>query len=319
MENKLICLGELLIDFTAKEKGLIKDVSTFQKNPGGAPGNVSVCVARLGKPSLMISKLGNDGFGDFLEQTLLNYKVDISQIKRTELYNTPLAFVSLKDNGERDFTFYRNPSSDLYLDSEEINPDVFNTGDILHFGSVDLVDFPVRYAHRKAIQIANEKKILISFDPNLRFSLWPDTDTLKETVWRYIPLAHILKLSVEELTYLCDGLPEEKAVKDCFIGSVHLIFITKGEHGATCYLKSGDVFNHPGYKVTAIDTTGAGDAFIGAILYQLLQENKNPSNLLSNPQSYLKYLEFANKVSSIVVSKVGAMNSMPSLTELGVY
>lgn len=316
MENKLICIGEVLIDFTALENGLIKDVSAFQKNPGGAPANVCACVSKLGKKTMMISKLGQDGFGDFLVETLEKLHIDTSQIVRTTKYKTPLAFVSLREDGERDFAFYRNPSSDLYLDSEEISEEAFQTGDILHFGSVDLADYPVRFAHRKALAIAKEKKLLISFDPNLRFSLWPDTDDLKETVWNYIPYAHVLKLSVEELYFLTDGLPEDKAVKNCFVGNVDVVFVTKGKNGAACYLKNGEMIEHPGFPTQPIDTTGAGDAFSGAILYQMLEDEKNPSNLLSNIDHFERYLSFANKVSSIVVTRYGAMNSMPSLTEI---
>ena len=161
--NKLISIGECLIDFTATSPGSIASVSGFDKNAGGAPANVAVCVARLGGQSSFISKLGNDGFGDFLIETLKNKGVDCSKIIRDAFHHTPLAFVSLTESGERDFMFLRKHSSDLFLTPDEIDESMFINGDILHFGSVDLVSEPVKSAHLTAIKYAIKNHLVELF------------------------------------------------------------------------------------------------------------------------------------------------------------
>jgi fructokinase len=223
--------------------------------------------------------------------------------------------VSLKDNGERDFTFYRNPSSDLFLEPSDIDGTIFNSGDILHFCSVDLIDYPVKKAHLKAIEYALKNNLIISFDPNLRLSLWDDECKLKQTVMDFIPYAHIIKVSDEELFFLTEIESEEFACKSLFKGNVQLIIVTKGKDGAVIYTKDNNIIISPGIKVKSIDTTGAGDAFIGSFLYQLLRNNITTTTLLDNPEQYLEMLNFSNLVASIVVTKYGAIPAMPTFEE----
>ena len=208
--NTLYAIGEMLIDFTAQETGVLERAVTFRKNAGGAPANVAVCVAKLGKRANMITKLGRDAFGNFLVETLEREHVGTDYVFRTEEANTALAFVARDERGERTFSFYRNPSADMLLDGSEVERIPFERGDILHFCSVDLCDAPVRGAHRVAIERARAAGALVSFDPNLRYSLWKSGEELLATVREFLPLADIVKVSDEELVDIT-GIREEKA------------------------------------------------------------------------------------------------------------
>ncbi|MBU0996931.1 MAG: carbohydrate kinase [Firmicutes bacterium] len=311
---KLICIGELLIDFIPNETGIeLKNVTGFTKAAGGAPANVAACVSKLGIHSVMITKLGLDAFGDFLVDTLNEVHVDTTHIKRTDIANTALAFVSLKENGERDFSFYRNPSSDLLLDESEIEESLFESGDIIHFCSVDLVDAPVKKAHVRALEYAEKKGCLISFDPNLRFPLWKNLQEYYETIQSFIPYAHILKISSDELEFITRIKNTNEAIKSLFVGNVKIVIITDGGVGATLYTKSSELFV-PSFKTKVVDTTGAGDAFIGGILYYILKNRLTVDTI--NQMNQRDALLLAHKISSIVVSKYGAIPSMPTISEI---
>jgi len=165
----LFSIGEILIDFIPRQKGIaLKDVASFTRVPGGAPANVAAAVAKFGGAASLITKLGEDAFGDFLLEQMTEFGVRTDKIVRTKEANTGLAFVSLRENGERDFSFYRSPSADLLLKESEIDADWFQQGDFLHFCSVDLVESPIKYAHLKAIGASKARGGILSFDPNVR-------------------------------------------------------------------------------------------------------------------------------------------------------
>lgn len=208
--SKLISIGEVLIDFIPMQKGVkLKDVLAFERVAGGAPANVAACVAKLGRESLIISKLGEDAFGDYLIEVLNKTGVDTKNIIRTTKANTALAFVSLTSEGERNFSFYRNPSADMLLSPDEIDETLFERGDVLHFCSVDLIDAPVKKAHLKVIEYAEKNGVIISFDPNVRLSLWNSADDCRQTIKEFIAKAHILKISDDELQFIM-GIENEK-------------------------------------------------------------------------------------------------------------
>ena len=313
--NKLIAIGELLIDFVSEQNGSIETVSQFKKLPGGAPANVACCVSKLGGRSAMITKLGEDPFGNFLEDVLKNEGVDTTHIYRTKQANTGLAFVSLEESGERDFTFYRNPSADLFLESTEIKKDFISRGDILHFGSVDLVDYPIKQAHEVAIEYCHELGALVSFDPNVRLPLWDNHDLYRKRINEFIPKAHLLKVSEDELEFITGEKDEEKAIQCLFKGNVKLVFLTKGKDGVVLYSKNGSI-EVPSQPVKAIDTTGAGDSFIGSILYQLLKKKYTVEMLDSPLEEFEEILNFANQVAGIVVTRKGAISALPTLNEV---
>jgi fructokinase len=306
--GKLYCIGEALIDFIALQKGTeLKNVSTFEKIPGGAPANVAAAVARYGGKASLITKLGNDAFGDFLIDILKQSDVEVDKISRTNEANTALAFVSIKEDGERDFSFYRNPSADLLLGEHEIQSDWFSQGDILHFCSVDLVESPMKYAHRKAIEVAKSRGSIVSFDPNIRLSLWDDSTACRETVRTFLPLAHIIKVSDEELEFITGISDVNEAIQSLFVGDVIAVVYTRGSKGAELYTKEG-TYQSPGFKVTVADTTGAGDAFIGGFLYKLLEKDVQVASLAQFLNVYHKeILEFANASGALTASVKGAI------------
>ena len=313
----LFAIGEVLIDFIPLEKGkALKDVQSFERAAGGAPANVAAAVATLGANASIITKLGNDAFGDFLIDQLVGAGVQTNLIKRTNEANTGLAFVSLQDDGERDFSFYRNPSSDLLLTEEEVDPSVFTGRDILHFGSVDLIESPMKHAHLRAIDEMKKKGGLISFDPNVRLPLWTDHEQYRRTIQSFIPKSDLLKISEDELEFITGIQDKEKAISSLFIGDVQAILYTKGKQGAQLLLKDRS-FDSDGYQVDVQDTTGAGDAFIGAFLYQLLQydvqKEKLRSILVENNETLL---QFANASGALATTKKGAFPALPSLSDV---
>jgi fructokinase len=315
--GKLFSIGEVLIDFIPLQKGVaLKDVVAFERAPGGAPANVAAAVAKYGQEAAMISKLGNDAFGDFLVDKLVEAGVETDKIYRTSDANTALAFVSLKENGERDFSFYRNPSADLLLSEEEVDPAWFKKGDILHFCSVDLVESPMKQAHKKAIAAVSAAGGLVSFDPNVRLPLWENPEDCREAILEFLPTADIVKVSDEELEFITGIKEESGAIQSLFIGNVKAVVYTKGAAGADLILKD-QKFESSGYSVEAVDTNGAGDAFIGGFLYQLLEFHANPENIEEVLRDHhAGILHFANASGALTTTGKGAISALPNQREV---
>lgn len=311
--GNLFSIGEILIDFIPHQKETaLKDVVSFTRVPGGAPANVAAAVAKFGGTASLITKLGEDAFGDFLLEQLIEAGVRTDKIIRTKEANTGLAFVSLRENGERDFSFYRNPSADLLLEDSEVNADWFQQGDFLHFCSVDLVESPMKGAHVKAIQAAKMHGGIISFDPNVRLPLWDDPEECRKTILEFIPMAHIVKISDDELEFITGIEDESKAIASLFTGDVKAVVLTKGVKGADLYVQN-QKYSSAGYSVKVEDTTGAGDAFTGGFLYQLLNWDTRQDNLeaiVSEHQQEL--LTFANASGALVTTGKGAISSLPT-------
>lgn len=308
-------IGEALIDFIPAEKGVaLKDVSGFEKAAGGAPMNVACAVSKLGGSSAFIGKLGEDAFGEHLLETMAGIGVDTSQVVRTKEANTALAFVSLQQDGNRQFSFYRNPSADMLLHEDEIDAGLFGAGDILHFCSVDLIEAPVKYAHRKAIGAASAAGAVVSFDPNVRLPLWEDEESCRRTILEFLPLSDIVKISDEELEFITGIQDEEEAIQSLFTGRVGHIIYTKGSKGAVWYTRDFSI-EAPGLRVETIDTTGAGDAFIGSLLFQVHKAGGAEALAALTPESALEYLSFANAAAAITTTRRGAVHSLPTFAE----
>ncbi|MFS0638656.1 carbohydrate kinase [Mesobacillus foraminis] len=311
--GKLYSIGEVLIDFIPLQKGVpLKDVLSFERAPGGAPANVAAAAAKFGGESSIITKLGKDAFGDFLVEQLKNAGVKTDKILRTAEANTGLAFVSLKEDGERDFSFYRKPSADLLFKDSEIHPEWFVKGDVLHFCSVDLVESPMKFAHKKAIDAMKKNGGLISFDPNVRLPLWESKEQCRTAILEFLPEAHLIKVSDEELEFITGIKDAEAAIHSLFRGDVRAVVYTKGAQGADLYVK-GSKFTSKGYSVQVQDTTGAGDAFIGGFLYKLLMAEAVPENIeeiLS--QNYREILSFANASGALTTKGKGAISALPT-------
>lgn len=314
---KLYSIGEVLIDFIPLQKGAaLKDVMAFERAPGGAPANVAAAVAKYGQEASMISKLGIDAFGDFLVEQLKAAGVQTDKILRTKEANTALAFVSLKENGERDFSFYRNPSADLLFHEDEIRPEWFGEGDILHFCSVDLVESPMKQAHKRAISLMKKSGGLVSFDPNVRLPLWNQAEDCRAAILEFLPSADIVKISDEELEFITGIGEVETAVLSLFTGNVQAVVFTKGAAGADLYIK-GSKWESQGYSVDAEDTTGAGDAFIGGFLFKLLEAKANPGNLVNIlKEQHEDILTFANASGALTTTGKGAISALPEKTQI---
>lgn len=317
LNDTLISIGEALIDFIPDRTGCeFYEVGSFSPATGGAPANVSAVYSKLGGKSRMITMLGSDPFGDVIVRTLNEAGVDTSYIERTDEANTALAFVSLAPDGNRTFSFYRNPSADMLFCPSDVTADMLEDCYALHFCSVSLGDFPMRDAHRAAITIARRNGAVVSFDPNLRFMLWNDREELKRVIWNFLPDCDVLKISDEELEFITGEADADKAVPALFTGNVRLVVLTKGKDGASAYNLNGSV-DSPVPAVRAVDTTGAGDAFIGSFLWKLHSLNIGREDLSSCPLETIKAcLDFSNRYCAISVQRPGAIPSYPGIDEL---
>ena len=313
----LFSIGEALIDMIPSRVGCSFDeVPAFSPRVGGAPANVCAAVARLGGRSALLSQLGDDPFGHKIARALAACGVELSHLEFTSKASTALAFVSLAENGERTFSFCRKPSADLLYTPEQIDPVWFSQAFGLHFCSVSLVDSPMRYAHLAAITAAREAGAILSFDPNLRFPLWPDREQLRQTVWQFLPLTHILKLSDEELPFLTGTEDIEAALPALFTGDVQLVLYTCGSKGVCAYTRTASA-RARSPKVTAVDTTGAGDGFIGSFLWQLQRDGVTAAELPKLSRKRLtEYLTFSNRFCAISVQHHGAIDSYPTLAQM---
>lgn len=315
--SKLYAIGELLIDFTPTEQNAsLATVEQFTKNAGGAPANVAAVCAKLGQQAALITQVGQDAFGDFLVETLKKANVDTSYIVQTVEGETSLAFVSLTSDGGRDFLFYRRHAADLLYSKEQMPPNLLTDKDILHFCSVNLVESPMKHAHVAMIEQAHQAGCLVSFDPNVRLPLWNDEKACRQTILEFLPMAHIVKLSEEELFFLTALEDEETAVHSLFQGKVQVLIITRGAKGASLYTQKLHI-KVPADKVRAIDTTGAGDAFIGALLAILLSKQVTAINLIDFcKQQADSLLTFANRYAGASTTKHGAIASYLTKNEL---
>lgn len=318
--NKLLAIGEALIDMIPEQVNMgIAEVQQFQPIVGGAPANVCGAFVKLGGSAEMITQLGDDPFGDKIISEFERFGIGTDCVKRTDKANTALAFVALKDDGNREFSFYRKPSADMLMSAEDVNAVWFENAYVLHFCSVSLGPFLMREAHKQAIAYAEKNGLLISFDPNLRKQLWNDENDLYNTVHEFLPKAHILKISDEELEFLT-GKKELLDAKDqLFVGNVEMIIYTKGAEGAECYTKKACAYALSD-KVNASDTTGAGDGFIGSFLYQLYQNGILAENIAEVTTEQMKqFLEFSNHFCGYSVQHKGAIASYPNMVDLCRY
>ena len=314
--SKLIAIGEALIDFIPQESGKpIKQVGSFAPKVGGAPANVCGVFSKMGQQSQLITQLGMDPFADKILDEFQSNGIGCEYISRTDRANTSLAFVALQEDGNREFSFYRNPGADMLLEADCIQKEWFADADVLHFCSVSLGDFPMKDAHKRAIEYAREQGAIISFDPNLRPALWKDLEELRRTVLEFLPYADILKISDEELEFITGKKTIEEAREILWQGQVKLVIYTKGGNGAEAYTRTENA-QSPSVAKNVIDTTGAGDAFIGAFLYQITRDQITSAGLDIISAADLKgYLDCANRYCGRSVARHGAIDSYPDQEE----
>ena len=307
----IVALGELLIDFTPL-KGT--DKVAFERNAGGAPANVLAAVTKLGRSSRFVGCVGKDMFGEYLKDFLASCNIDSQYLKITSEHPTTLAFVALKENGDRDFSFYRNPGADLMLAEEDIHEKIFEDTKVFHFGSLSLTDDPVKSATLKSLKIAKEKGLIISYDPNLRPPLWPSLAIAKTAILSVMDKVDILKISEEELLFLTGEADIEKGSEVLYNQyKIALIIVTLGPNGCGIR-KAKDFRTVPGIKVTAVDTTGAGDSHLGAMLYQIIENGQYPGEIDMN--TLTDYVNFANTMAAYVTTQYGSAAIMPDYAKV---
>lgn len=310
MTKGIISLGEALIDFIP----LDDNNETFQKSPGGAPANVAVGLARLDAKTSFLGKVGDDVLGRFLKDTLDSYGVDTSNMRFTKDTRTGVVFVTLGEGGERSFEFYIDPSADRFLEEAEVDESLFDSHNLLHFGSISLISEPAKSATKKAVRTAREKGLIVSYDPNLRLGLWTSEDQAREEIRSMLGEADVLKISEEELEFITGESDIEKGVAKLDEFQIPLIFITLGAEGSYIFLNGQAPVKVEAMKVKAVDTTGAGDAFVSGILYQLHLLEKPLKELTAD--EIKEMARFASVSGGLAASTKGAMTALPTLDEV---
>ena len=304
-----ICaLGELLIDFTQAGNSS-KGNPLMEANPGGAPCNVLALLTKLGHSAVFIGKVGQDGFGDQLENALVECGISTEGLLRDQEVHTTLAIVHTMPDGDRDFSFYRNPGADLMLNENEIDEEMIRNSRIFHFGSLSMTDEPCRSATQKAISLAESTGKLRSFDPNLRPPLWDSMEHAKEEILYGLAHCDILKISDNEIQWLSGKEDYDEGIawlRQQF--DIPLILLSMGKDGSRAY------HHHLRVEVPAfvlentIETTGAGDTFLGGVLHYILN---NGWKTYREDELY-EMLTFANAAAALITTKSGALRVMPS-------
>ena len=307
----VIALGELLVDFTMNGQSK-QGNNMFEACPGGAPCNVLALLNKMGKKTAFTGKVGKDQFGTLLRETITAAGIDASHLLTDEDVNTTLAFVHTFPDGDREFSFYRNPGADMMLSPEEIDPEFIAQTKIFHFGTLSMTHEAVREATKKALGIAKENGCLISFDPNLREPLWSSLDLAKEQMEYGFGFCDILKISDNEIRFISGKEDYDEGI--AYLQEryhIPLILLTMGKSGSRAYYKGMRV-ERPGFAVKAIETTGAGDTFCGSSLNYILEHDFD--NLTEEQLGEL--LTFANAAAALVTTKKGAIRAMPQREEV---
>lgn len=313
MEKKydVIALGELLIDFTMNGQSE-QGNNMFEACPGGAPCNVLALLNKMGKKTAFIGKVGKDQFGALLRDTITEAGIDASNLMVDENVNTTLAFVHTFPDGDREFSFYRNPGADMMLTADEVNPEVVKDTKVFHFGTLSMTHEGVREATKKAVETAKANGCLVSFDPNLRPPLWRSLDLAKEQMEYGFGKCDILKISDNEIQFVSGKEDYDEGIaylQETY--NIPLILLTMGKDGSRAYYKGMRV-ERPGFSVKAIETTGAGDTFCGSSLNYLVDHDFE--NLTEEQLGEM--LTFANAAAALVTTKKGAIKAMPVKEEV---
>lgn len=307
----VIALGELLIDFTMNGQSE-QGNNMFEACPGGAPCNVLALLNKMGKKTAFIGKVGKDQFGALLRDTITEAGIDASNLMVDENVNTTLAFVHTFPDGDREFSFYRNPGADMMLTADEVNPEVVKDTKVFHFGTLSMTHEGVREATKKAVETAKANGCLVSFDPNLRPPLWSSLDLAKEQMEYGFGKCDILKISDNEIQFVSGKEDYDEGI--AYLQKTYnipLILLTMGKDGSRAYYKGMRV-ERPGFSVKAIERTGAGDTFCGSSLNYLVDHDFE--NLTEEQLGEM--LTFANAAAALVTTKKGAIKAMPVKEEV---
>ena len=315
MENKMFdvtALGELLIDFT--ENGTSSQGNPLlEANPGGAPCNVLAMLERLGKKTAFIGKVGKDMFGKQLKAAVEEVGIDTRNVIMDEEVHTTLAFVHTYPDGDRDFSFYRNPGADMMLTKDEVSEELIQSSRIFHFGTLSSTHEGVREATRHAIEVAKAAGCIITFDPNLRPPLWKSLEDARAEIEYGMTKCDVLKISDNEVEFLFGTTDYDKGaalIREKY--NIPLVLITMGKDGSRAYYTDLRVEAAPFRQENTIETTGAGDTFCASALNYVLEhglENLTEENLM-------EMLTFANAAASLITTRKGALRVMPTRQEV---
>lgn len=311
---KAVSSGELLIDFNSVSTDSM-GYPTLEGHPGGATINCLSVLASYGAECSFIGKVGDDAFGNLLKGTMRSFGVDISGVITTPDAFTTLAFVTLDETGDREFSFARKPGADLLLTFDEVDLSVFDNADVYHFGTVAMTGDPSRTTTKRLVEYARSKGILISYDPNLRKSLWGSLDDAKEQMLWGLAMSDVVKISDEEIEFLFDLKPEEGAeyILDKY-ENIKLIYATCGAQG--CFWNNRHVkgFTPAMKDIDVIDTCGAGDIFGGSAMYRFLGKGKKAADLTKADLEDIT--RFATVAAGISTTKHGGISSIPQLDDV---
>ena len=312
-------MGELLIDFI--QYGMSEQGNpVFEANPGGAPCNVLSMLSGLGDKVAFIGKVGDDSFGYILRDSLVEQGIDTTGLRYDNKIHTTLALVHKLDNGDRDFSFYRKPGADMCLTSDEIDEKLIAGSKIFHFGSLSLTDETVRAATMKALGIANDNGVVVSFDPNLREPLWDSLEEAKAQIDVGMKNCDIMKISDNEITWFT-GLEDYDSAADYIMKNypnIKLMMLSLGKDGSRAFyrtVKAADIISVtvPAFiQEGTIETTGAGDTFMGSMLHHVLLYGLDGFD----EEKLVTALTFANGAASIITTRKGALRVMPKREEV---
>jgi fructokinase len=306
-------LGELLIDFSPagfNEGG----TALFERNPGGAPANVLAMNARLGASTAFIGKVGDDEFGRFLEKTLRDAGISTAGLVKDPAYLTTLAFVQLSPAGDRSFSFYRREGADLMLSPGELNRELIGASQVFHFGSVSLSGRPCRDTVHEAVRYARSVGKILSYDPNYRPFLWPGDAEAKTEIGLLLGKADILKVSAEEMGLLTGETDPERGSALLAEKGPAIVLVSLGARGAYFRCAAG-TGARPAYDVKTVDTTGAGDSFLGAVHYRLRGKSREDLQNISRDELE-DMVDFANAAGSLTTTRKGAIPALPAMDEI---
>lgn len=310
-EFDVIAMGELLIDFTMSGQSE-QGNNLFEACPGGAPCNVLALLNKMGKKTAFLGKVGKDQFGTLLRSTLEDVGINTSSLLTDEQVNTTLAFVHTFPDGDREFSFYRNPGADMMLTAKEVDEEFLAKTRLFHFGTLSMTHEGVREATKKALHAAKDKGLLISFDPNLRPPLWSSLELAKEQMEYGFGFCDILKISDNEIQFVSGMEDYDEGIR--YLQEkyqIPLILLTMGKDGSRAYYKGMRV-ERTGFKCNTIETTGAGDTFCGSSLNYILEHDFE--NLTEEQLGEM--LTFANAAAAIVTTRKGAIRAMPEKEEV---
>lgn len=285
----------------------------FARNPGGAPANVAVQALRAGVSSGFVGRVGSDMFGDFLAKTLHDCGVDTNGLSKDEKIATTLAFVQLSEDGDRDFSFYRNPGADTQLRPEHIPQGLLEQCELLCFGSLLLTNEPSRSTVTELVKAARKLGKITAYDPNWRPPLWASEQEGVAQMQSLIPYADIMKVSDEELTLLTGKDSIEAGAVELMAQGVSLVVVTLGAKGCHVFAHDFSVQRNT-YDTKVIDTTASGDSFFGAFLARMIESGKKPEGLSEG--EIAEFMEFANAAGAVCASRQGAISALPEREDI---